>query len=135
VTAIVIGLFASDSDADIALNNLAEAEFAASSISVLTSDRARTAALTDAKGPWSALSLPELATRLQALGVATADWMVYQDQIAGGACCIAVHTSDHAAAAAAEILVDQHAEQVRTLGPHGDAGQQQRGPGTPATPP
>lgn len=112
---VVVGLFARDSDAEIALNNLDEAEFPARSISLLASDPARAAVLTLVKGPWSGVAPAALATRLQRAGMAREDCQAFIARIDGGAAGIAVRVSRDTAAVAAEILTDQKADAVQTL--------------------
>lgn len=112
---VVVGLFIRDNDAATALNNLDEAEFPATSISVITSDPARATDLTDVKGPWSGLSPDALGPRLSRAGMAPADCEAYVGRISAGAACIAVRVSIQTAVAAEEILTDQKAEAVQTL--------------------
>ncbi|HEY7293422.1 MAG TPA: hypothetical protein VH916_00215 [Dehalococcoidia bacterium] len=112
---IVIGLLPSDSDADIALNNLAEADFAARNISVLTGDPRRTAALTDTPGEWGSLT-PSLALdRMRMLGVADADCKAFGSGLAAGGVLIVIRTTRDAARAAEETLLDQKATLVRAV--------------------
>lgn len=112
---LVIGLLPTDSDAEIALNNLAEAEFKPSSISVATSDPRRTAALTDTPGALGKLAPDQAAARLQALGAAAEDCQRWQAGLAGGGVLVTVVTPPDAAAAAEEILANQKATQTRAL--------------------
>ncbi len=113
--ATVIGLFARDMDADIALNNLTEADFAAETISVLTADPTRTSALTDVPGPLAAVPLDQLPATLTALGLAAGEADAYGARVAAGAVFLAIAAPAGAEAAATAMLTDQHAAAVRIL--------------------
>src|ERR1700736_6662807 len=103
--ALVIGLFNHDTDADGALNNLAEADIPANSISIATNDYARAAALTSTPGPWATLSPDQVAARLQSIGVALHDAASYAVGIRAGSVFIAVRTAATTSAAVQELLV------------------------------
>lgn len=112
---LVIGLLPGDSDAEIALNNLAEADFAARQVSVLTGDPLRTAALTDTPGEWGQQTPNAAIERMRALGVAEADREAFHTGLDAGGVLIVVRTSRDTAAAAGELLSDQKATLVRTV--------------------
>jgi hypothetical protein len=111
----IIGLFTRASDAEIALNNLDEAGYEPSTVSVVTADAARTRALTDAHGPLSQVAAGQLAARLVALGLSAADSGVYGQRTAAGQIFVAVEAPDGSENDAMEILTDQKAELVRSL--------------------
>ncbi len=115
MSATVIGLFARASDAEIALNNLNEAEYEPSTISVITSDPSRTHTLTDVQGALSQVPVEQLPARLTALGLPAAESGGYGERVAAGAILIAVAAPPGSEEAAAEILSDQKAEMIRTL--------------------
>jgi len=112
----VLGLFASMDDASIALNNLDEADYSPASISVLTNDPARTRSLTDVRGPLSGTSLRQLPRKLAALGLARDACRAYRARVAAGDVCIVVAAPRGSESSAAEILADQHGQQVQILG-------------------
>ncbi|HZQ36220.1 MAG TPA: hypothetical protein VFD32_09825 [Dehalococcoidia bacterium] len=111
----VIGLLPNDSDAEIALNNLAEADFAARQISVLTTDPLRTAALTDTPGSWGQQTPDAAVERMRSLGVAEADRAAFRSGLDGGGVLIVIRTRRDTAAAAEEMLRDQQASLVRSV--------------------
>jgi hypothetical protein len=115
---LVIGLLPNDSDAEIALNNLAEADYATRQISVLTTDPLRTAALTDTPGEWGQQTPDAAIERMRPLGVTEADREAFRTGLSGGGVLIVVRTSRDTAAAAAELLRDQKASLVRTVDEH-----------------
>ncbi|MHB8578220.1 MAG: hypothetical protein ACYDCQ_23150 [Dehalococcoidia bacterium] len=121
---VVCGLFDSDDDASIALNNLDEAGYRAASISVVTNATARTEALTRVRGPLSGLQPDALSRRLADIGMAAADCAAFRDGIAAGAAFIGINTVPASADSAAQSLRDQHGRQVCTL----TGGAIERGP-------
>ncbi len=112
----VIGLFARDTDAEIALSNLDEAGYEPATISVVSNDSARTHALADDAGPLSGVASSQLAARLVALGLPAEDSDVYGGRVNAGSVLLAVAAPDGSEQAAMEILGDQKAELVRVLG-------------------
>lgn len=112
----VIGLLPTDSDAEIELNNLAEADFATRQISVLTTDPLRTAALTDTPGSWGQLTPDAAIERMRSLGVADADCEAFRTGLNGGGVLIVIRTQRNTTAAAEEMLRDQKASLVRSVG-------------------
>ncbi|GEM_PF-1844399 len=121
-TMIVIGLLPNDGDADIALNNLAEADFSPQQISVLTTDPLRTAALTDTPGDWGRQTPDAALERMRVLGVTDADRETYRSGLAAGGVLIVIRTTSDTANAAQALLSDQQASLVRVL-------QERRGAG------
>ncbi len=113
---LVFGLLPTDSDAEIALNNLAEADYATRQISVLTSDPLRTAALTDTPGSWGRQTPDAAAERMRALGMVDADREAFRSGLNGGGVLIVVRTSRDTADSAAELLRDQKATLVKLVG-------------------
>ncbi|HLZ71862.1 MAG TPA: hypothetical protein VKV26_18315 [Dehalococcoidia bacterium] len=112
---LVIGLLPNDSDADIALNNLAEADFASRQISVLTSDPLRTAALTDTPGDWGQLTPAAAVERMRTLGVADADRQTVTTGLSNGGVLIVIRAANASTTAAQEMLADQKATLVRAV--------------------
>ncbi len=112
---LVIGMFVQDSDADIALNNLAEADFASKDISIAAAVPARAAALSNSPGLWATLTPDQISARLQTLGLARPDAAAYAAAVSSGGMFIAISASGTSAAAAQEMLSDQHATLVRTV--------------------
>jgi hypothetical protein len=111
----VIGLFADESDAEIALNNLDEAGYEPATISVVTNEAKRTHTLTDVQGALSQVSADQLPSRLVALGLPTAESTSYGQRVAAGAVFFAIAAPAGSEDAAKEILSDQKAELVRAL--------------------
>src|SRR5690242_18653624 len=99
---IVIGLFARAEDAEILLNNLAEADFAADHISAIAVDPKTVQQLTDVRGPLSGLSPDQLVDRLQGMGMMAEDAQIYRARLQSGDTCIAVEVDPDTQAAAAE---------------------------------
>ena len=115
MAATVIGLFAHDTDAEMALNNLDEAGYEPATISVVGNDSARTRALANDGGPLAGVASGQLAARLTALGLPATDSHVYGGRVIAGQVLLAVAAPDGSEQAAAEILGDQKAELVRVL--------------------
>jgi hypothetical protein len=117
VSGTVIGLFGDASDAEIALNNLAEADYDSSTISVVTSGGARSRRLSDASGPLSLVGANQLPARLGALGLSEQDSGIYAERLAAGAVFIAVEAPDGSEDDAMKILASQKGELVHCLRP------------------
>jgi predicted O-methyltransferase YrrM len=104
---MVVGLFKSTSDAEIALNNLAEADFDASKISVVTDDPSTANIISDNTGTYTGYSMKSLLAALQKKGLT----QINNEQIV-----IVVETQNtDEAAAAKEILESQNATYVTIL--------------------
>lgn len=111
----VTGLFATASDAEMALDNLDEAGFGADSVSVVARDPHVVATLTDAPGPLGRIAPEELVVRLGQAGMEQEVRAAYADALAQGAVCLVVFAPAGSEKSAAEILADQNANRVQVL--------------------
>ena len=112
---LVVGLFAAASDAELALDNLDEAEYEAAGISVAAADPAQARLLARVAGPLSGLSPGQFVARLSALGLSAVDAAAYAAGISSGGIAVTVTTPAGTEVAAGEILRDQRAQQIATL--------------------
>lgn len=112
---LVAGLFAHTSDAELALDNLDEAEYAAAGISVVAQDPAQAKQLVRVAGPLSGLSPDQFVQRLEALGMSAADTAAYRAGLASGGIAVTVTAPPGSEEDAAGILRDQKAQRVSTL--------------------
>lgn len=104
---MVVGVFKNISDAEIALNNLSEAEFDPSKISVVTNNPKETESISETTGKYTGFSIQTLIAELQKKGL---------NKIISGQIFIVVETSNsEESAAAKEILESQNATFVTIL--------------------
>ncbi|HEX2987765.1 MAG TPA: hypothetical protein VHS06_06290 [Chloroflexota bacterium] len=78
---MAIGLFPSPTEASLGLDNLSEAEFGPSMISLVMKRPEDVDALADASGPLNKLSPDQLADRLRRFGLAEEDARGYRDAV------------------------------------------------------
>ncbi len=115
---MIIGLFATPSQASLCLDNLAEADFRPSDISLVMRTRRDMEELADASGPLTGLSPEDLYGRLVNLGLSPADAAMYRDGVLQGGVFVAL-SGAAPDAVAAEMLGDAHARAIRVVGKAG----------------
>ncbi|HUX86445.1 MAG TPA: hypothetical protein VMW65_05540 [Chloroflexota bacterium] len=109
---LVIGLLPSLDRASLCLTNLAEADFDAANISIVTESPDDAARIGNVGGPLAGANVENLAARLAGLGLPAEAAALYQQGVVSGKVFIAIATPD-AADAAAEMLGDSRADAVR----------------------
>ncbi len=113
---MIIGIFSNIDDAEITLNNLAEAGCSPQNISIVMKSKEEAQAFVDVPGPLSNVSVDELSTTLMRLGLLQQDAEKYQDMVRKGGVFIAITTfTKKEAETAKEMLDDGNAEQIRVL--------------------
>jgi hypothetical protein len=109
---MVVGSFPSLGDADVCLSNLLEAEFAPSTISVITPDPKESRRLENFRGPLHGLPPNEALAQLRALGLADATIASYRQTLSNGGVLVAITVSDDLNPIAGEMLNDHDAGEV-----------------------
>ncbi len=111
---LVLGLFATPEDAALALDNLAEADFGPSTLSLVMKSPQEVEKLADASGPLAGTTVAQLPGRLAQLGVSSKDAAAYQKGVLQGGVFIAI-SAGTAAPAAAEMLKDANAQAIKVV--------------------
>jgi hypothetical protein len=105
---MIISILSQTDDAEGALNNLAEADFKTSNISVLMATKEQAQAISDTSGSLTGTSVENLADALVKLGLKK-DALKYQDMVKKGGVFIAVAAQgEDEEEAVKEILKDQN---------------------------
>lgn len=112
---MVIALFPSAEDASLGLDNLSEAEFGPSALSLVMRTGREVDALANASGPLNKLPPEQLPDRLRRLGLREGDARGYLDGVLKGEVFIAVSTPPGSESAAQEILAGANARDVRLV--------------------
>ncbi len=112
---MVLGIFSKVSSAEIAISNLLEAEFAPSSLSLLTKDPNLSKKIADTSGELSSYNLVTLPTKLITLGVEKKKALLFSDRLKKGDVLLSVSGDARTEKIAAEMLTDHGAEEVTTI--------------------
>ena len=113
---MIIGIFTQVDDAEIALNNLAEADFQSSNISVVMKTPEEAKKISDTSGEFTGLSVDKLVNKLIELGLPQKNGKRYRDLIEAGGVFIAVSTANRdQEKAVKEILKDQNGELIKKI--------------------
>jgi uncharacterized membrane protein len=112
---MIIGIFTQVDDAEICLNNLAEADSKPSNISVVMATKEQAQAISDTSGILTGTPVEDLANALIKLGLKK-DAIKYQDMVKKGGVLVAVSTeSKDEAEAVKEILKDQNGKLIKKI--------------------
>ncbi len=112
---MVIGVLPDTSKTETLLNNLSEADFKLSNVSVITQDvKTRNAIAKDA-GPFKGVTAPQLAGKLIRAGLPTADANNYQDAVTKGSVFVAIACPKESEPAAVEMLNDYSPQLVKVV--------------------
>ncbi|MGE5444168.1 MAG: hypothetical protein ACM3SR_06125 [Ignavibacteriales bacterium] len=112
---MIIGILTQVEDAEGALNNLAEADFKPSHISVVMADKEQANAISDTSGILTGTPVEDLADALVKLGLKK-DALRYQDMVKKGGVFMAVSTeSKDEEEAVKEILKGQNGRLVKKI--------------------
>lgn len=113
---MIIGILTQVDDAEICLNNLAEADFQSSNISVVMKNPEEAKKISDTSGEFTGLSVDELIDRLIKLGLPKKNAKRYKDIIEGGGVFIAISTANRdEEQAVRESLKDANGQLIRKL--------------------
>jgi uncharacterized membrane protein len=112
---MIIGIFTQVADAEGALNNLAEADFKPSNISLIMATKEQAQVISDTSGILTGTPVEELADALVKAGLKK-DALKYQDMIKKGGVFIAVATQGRdQEEAVKEILKGQNGRLIKKL--------------------
>jgi len=111
---LVIGLLPNLDVASLCLTNLAEADFAANDVSIVTENPKDAVLIGNVGGPLAGVNAGNLTARLAGYGLPSEVAAAYRKGVASGKVFVAIATPD-AAEAAAEMLGDSRADAVRIL--------------------
>ncbi len=115
-TVMIIGIFTQVDDAEICLNNLAEADFQSNNISVVMKDPEEAKKISYTSGEFTGLSTDELIDRLIKLGLSKKNAKRYKDTLEDGGVFIAVATANSdQEKAVEEILKDQDGKLIKKV--------------------
>jgi uncharacterized protein YajQ (UPF0234 family) len=113
---MIIGIFTQVDDAEICLNNLAEADFQPQNISVVMKDPEEVEKISDTSGELNKLSVDELIDRLIKLGLPKKNAKRFKDMIEAGGVFISVSTANaNEEKAVKEILKDQNGKLIKKI--------------------
>ena len=110
---MIVGILPDISTAEILLNNLAEADFDLSEVSVITQYLEQRRAIAPDGGPLKGADLSTLPDRLRQAGLPAPDAQRCSEAVAGGKVLIALAVPPKAQPAALEMLRDHSAELIQ----------------------
>lgn len=112
---VVLGLLATGSDAESAVNNLTEEGVSERSISVVMANEADARAIADDAGPLKGATAGDLEERLTGLGLSAGDAGQLSQGVQGGEALLAITASDALQSAITETLTSYNAQHVQTV--------------------
>lgn len=112
---MILALVPNSSSVETLLNNLSEADFKLSDVSVILSDQKLQKAIADDAGPLKGVAPTSLAAKLIQDGVSKADAATYSNGVLQGKALIAMTPSKESQAAAIEMLKDASAELIKVV--------------------
>ncbi len=112
---MVIGIVPNASKAETLLNNLSEADFELSDVSVITTDPKQRNAIASDAGPFKAVSASDLPKKLVKHGVSQSHANAYRDAVMNGSVFVAIATGKTSESAAIEMLKDYDALLVQVV--------------------
>ncbi len=112
---MVIGLVPDVSRAETLLNNLDEAGFSMSDVSVITRDPGMSSAIAKNGGPFRSTTVDRLAAKLQQHGLSKLDAQAYADAVRQGSAFIAIAAPRESQEAAVEMLNDYTPQRVKVI--------------------
>lgn len=110
---MILGILPKVSNAEILLNNLSEADFELSDVSVIMKNLKQRDAIAPDGGPLKGADLSKVFDRLVQAGVPAEDARLYRDAVAQGKVLIAMTVPPEAQQAAIEMLQDHSAEHIK----------------------
>ncbi len=112
---MVIGILPSTSRVESLLNNLSEADFKLSDVSVITSDPNQRDVIASDAGPLKGTSAADLRNKLVKHGLNQSDANAYRDAVMKGGVFVAVASGKDSESATLEMLKDYGPQLVRVL--------------------
>ncbi len=113
----IIGIIPDASTAEILLNNLSEADFKLSDVSLILSDPKLQRKIAKDTGPLKGVQSNQISARLAQAGLSAQDAQAYQDAVAQGKVLAVMKTAPDTAEAAKEMFSDQSGESIREVEP------------------
>ncbi len=110
---MILGVLSNASTTETLLNNLAEADFDLSNVSVIMRDLKQRNAIAQDGGPLKGASLSNISDRLIQAGLSSQEARLYRDAVAQGKVLIAMMVLPESQQAAKEMLQDYSAELIR----------------------
>ncbi len=112
---MVIGIVPDASKTETLLNNLSEADFKLSSVSVIMSDPKQRNAIASDAGPFKGTSAANLPNQLVKHGLSQSDANAYQDAIMKGGVFVAIASGKATDSAAADMLRDYNPQLLKVV--------------------
>lgn len=112
---MILGLFQNAIDAEIALNNLAEADFNSPDISVIMDNTSAVKKIADESGVLSGKLDQKKTAELRKLGLSQPDIDSFQAGVSQGGVIIIIAANADSEAAGKEILADQKAKIIKVI--------------------
>ena len=110
---IIFGIFPKASNAEILLNNLSEADFDLSDVSVVMRDSKQRNAFAQDCGPLEGTTMSNLSDRLLRSGLPTEACDLYRDALLDGKVLVAMNVTPETKGAAKEMFEDHSAELIK----------------------
>jgi len=110
---MIVGILPNGSTAEILLNNLSEADFDLTQVSVIMRDLEQRNAITQDGGPFQGADLNTISDRLIHAGLSSNDARLFREKVAEGKVLVAMTVPPDAQAAAVEMFQDHSAEMIR----------------------
>ncbi len=110
---MILGVLSNISSTETLLNNLVEADFDLSNVSVVMRDLKQRNAIAQDSGPLKGTNLSNISDRLIQAGLSSHDARLYRDAVAQGKVLIAMTVPSESQQAAKEMLQDYSAELIR----------------------
>lgn len=112
---MVIGIVPNTSKTETLLNNLSEADFKLSDVSVIMSDPQKRNAIASDTGPFKEASAADLPRRLVKHGVSQSQAIAYRDAVKKGGVFVAIASGKDSESAAIEMLKDYGSQLIKVL--------------------
>ncbi len=112
---LIVGVIPDASTAEILLNNLSEADFKLSDISLIMRDQKLRNKIAKDTGPLKGVRFDQLAERLVKVGLSEQDAQAYQAAVAQGKVLAVMKTTPDVAEAAKEMFADQSGESIKEI--------------------
>ena len=110
---IIFGVFPNASNAEILLNNLSEADFDLSDVSVVMRTSKQRNAFAQDCGPLKGATMSNLSEKLLRSGLPTEACDLYRDALLDGKVLVAMNVTPETKAAAKEMFEDHSAELIK----------------------
>ncbi len=110
---MIVGILPNASTVETLLNNLSEADFKLSDVSVVMQDLKQRDAIAKDAGPLKGATPTNISNKLVQAGLSPQDAKVYTDAVAQGKVLVAMKVPPESAQAAKEMLQDASAQQIK----------------------